>query len=379
MSTLKADTVTAATTNGNLAISNQGTGGIAIDGMPHRNLIINGEMMIAQRGTSFSSIASGSYCLDRWRFIEVGAVVVDVTQATDTPTVAEAGTDFKFSMKIDVTTADASLAASDQVLVQHKIEGFNTAHLGFGAANAATVTLSFWVKSTVTGTAYVAFKNSAADRGYPAAYTISSSNTWEKKTIKVVGDTSGTWIGATNGIGINLEFILAAGTDFHGTANAWGAGNLKGASGMANLINDAANNILITGVQLEVGAAATDFEHRDYASEYARCQRYYCKTFEDGTAPAQNAGRDGAFGAKGGTGGDFHISWYFPVEMRNDPTVTLYNPAAANTSARNLDDGSDSAFSVFDQSTTNVSGQPTVDATDAGDAMSIHMTADAEL
>jgi len=283
MSTLKADTVTAATTNGNLAISNQGTGGIAIDGMPHRNLIINGEMMIAQRGTSFSSIASGSYCLDRWRFIEVGAVVVDVTQATDTPTVAEAGTDFKFSMKIDVTTADASLAASDQVLVQHKIEGFNTAHLGFGAANAATVTLSFWVKSTVTGTAYVAFKNSAADRGYPAAYTISSSNTWEKKTIKVVGDTSGTWIGATNGIGINLEFILAAGTDFHGTANAWGAGNLKGASGMANLINDAANNILITGVQLEVGAAATDFEHRDIASEEARCQRYCYNMVEDGS------------------------------------------------------------------------------------------------
>ena len=322
MSTLKADTVTAATTNGNLAISNQGTGGIAIDGMPHRNLIINGEMMIAQRGTSFSSIASGSYCLDRWRFIEVGAVVVDVTQATDTPTVAEAGTDFKFSMKIDVTTADASLAASDQVLVQHKIEGFNTAHLGFGAANAATVTLSFWVKSTVTGTAYVAFKNSAADRGYPAAYTISSSNTWEKKTIKVVGDTSGTWIGATNGIGINLEFILAAGTDFHGTANAWGAGNLKGASGMANLINDAANNILITGVQLEVGAAATDFEHRDYASELARCQRYTQVMGGDNVNEMFGSGFATSTSA-------FQTMHDLPTEMRAAPSGT-FNTAASD-------------------------------------------------
>ena len=282
------------------------------------NLIINGDMRIAVRGTSFSSIASGSYCLDRWRFIEVGAVVVDVTQATDTPTVAEAGTDFKFSMKIDVTTADASLAASDQVLVQHKIEGFNTAHLGFGAANAATVTLSFWVKSTVTGTAYVAFKNSAADRGYPAAYTISSSNTWEKKTIKVVGDTSGTWIGATNGIGINLEFILAAGTDFHGTANAWGAGNLKGASGMANLINDAANNILITGVQLEVGAQSSDFEHRDIASELLRCQRY--TWVHDGAKGATNSHiaflhAINTTNAKGAI--------HPPAEMRATPTLTI--------------------------------------------------------
>ena len=142
MSTLKADTVTAATTNGNLAISNQGTGGIAIDGMPHRNLIINGDMRISTRGTSFANPGNGSYTLDRWRIYYGSAGVVTVTQDTDTPTVAEAGTDFVNSLKVDVTTADASIAAGDFYTIQQRIEGLNWGRLGFGASGASSITLS---------------------------------------------------------------------------------------------------------------------------------------------------------------------------------------------------------------------------------------------
>ena len=275
MSTLKADTIQAATTNGNLAISNQGTGGIAIDGMPHRNLIINGDMRIAARGTSFAAAAVNTYTLDRWEWMKVGTGVVTVTQDTDAPTPAEAGTDYKFSFKVDVTTADASIAASDRYWIHQKIEGFNTAHLGFGASSAATITLSFWVKAAKTGAHYVNFTNSATDRTYPASYSISVADTWEKKTIKVVGDTSGTWIGATNGVGLWVQFLLAAGTDHHATANTWSGTADQAGSDIVNELDNTANNFYLTGVQLEVGAAATDFEHRDYASELARCSRYF--------------------------------------------------------------------------------------------------------
>jgi hypothetical protein len=315
MSTLKADTVTAATTNGNLAISNQGTGGIAIDGMPHKNLIINGDMRIAVRGTSFAAAANGIFSLDRWENIDGGAGVVTITQDTDTPTVAEAGTDFKFSYKVDVTTADASLAATDQYNIHYKIEGFDTAHLGFGAANAATVTLSFWVKSPKTGAHYVAIMNSALDRSYPALFTIASADTWEKQEIVIAGDTSGTWIGATNGIGLRLLFTLAVGTNFdNGTAGAWGAGQNYAASGVVNCMDDAANNFYLTGVQLEVGAAATDFEHRDYASELARCQRYYDKVTGNGS--------DWVVGFVRSTTTGSYI-YQYAVEMRSAPTIAF--------------------------------------------------------
>jgi len=311
MSTLKADTVTAATTNGNLAISNQGTGGIAIDGIPHRNLIINGEMMIAARGASFTGLGGvGIYTLDQWRWNAAGAGEVTVTQDTDAPTPAEAGTDFKFSLKIDVTTADASLAATDQYAVHQKIEAFNTAHLGFGAANAATMTLSFWVKSPKTGAHSVAFNNSAFDKTYLGSYTVDSADTWEKKTIKFVGDTGGTWIGATNGMGLSVMWTLAQGSNFDGTAGSWASGNLRGVNGGPNCMDNTANNFYLTGVQLEVGATATDFEHRDIASELARCQRYfYRQSGSTHLATGVLVSTTNAYG---------HME--FPVTMRATPT-----------------------------------------------------------
>jgi hypothetical protein len=243
-----------------------------------KNLLINGDMRIAQRGTSFAA-ATNEYTLDRWKYYLTGAGAVTITQDTDVPNKT-----FGFSLKVDVTTADSSLASGDRYRLQYVVEGFDAAQLSFGTSDAKTITVSFWVKSPKTGQHSIFLANSAFDRFYPAIYTVSSADTWENKTITIPGDTTGTWVGATNGIGLYLAVILAVGSTYHGTVDAWNAGQAYGNSSNINIMDNTANNFLITGVQLEVGSAATDFEHRgDYASELARCQRYYCR-FTPGTA-----------------------------------------------------------------------------------------------
>jgi hypothetical protein len=307
MSTLKADTVTAATTNGNLAISNQGTGGIAIDGMPHRNLIINGDMRIAQRGTSFATVANGAYTLDRWRYNAVGAGAVTITQDTSVPS----GTNFTHSLKVDVTTADASLAASDQYRLLTGLEGYDTEHLNLGESGAVAVTASFWVKSPKTGQHTILFNNNAGDSTYPATYSVSSADTWEQKSVTVTMRTSGTWL-ATNLAALFVQFPLAFGSDYHGTVNAWNDSFEQGNSSNVNCMDNTANNFYLTGVQLEVGAAATDFEHREYGGELARCQRYFHRLGEVANEVV----------AFGGSFTTSNATWWFqfPVEMRAAPT-----------------------------------------------------------
>ena len=275
MSTLKADTVTAATTNGNLAISNQGTGGIAIDGMPHRNFIQNGDFRIVQRATSSATPADGEYLIDRWKWWRTGSAgVAAMSQDTDVPTVAEAGVDYGYSLKLDVTTADGSIAAADYYYFEQMIEGLDWASMGYGGSNALTTTVQFWVKSTKTGVFSVSYGNSAVDRSYPAEYTVSSSNTWEKKTVTIAGDSTGTWL-TTNGIGNRLRFTLAMGSNRTGTANQWNAANDIASTNQVNAMDSTSNNFFITGVQVEVGAQSSDFEQRDYASELARCNRFF--------------------------------------------------------------------------------------------------------
>jgi len=290
---------------------------VAAGVLPGKNLLINSDFRIAQRGTSFAAAAHLAYTLDRWIWFDNGAGVVTITQDTDTPTVAEAGTDFKFSLKIDVTTADASLAASDRYVLSQKLEGFNSAHLGFGASSANSVTVSFWVKSPKTGAHYIGLGNNAGNRSHPATYSVSSADTWEKKSVTIAGDTTGTWIGATNSIGLYLFITLATGTDYQGTAGSWGTtANGANASGGVNCMDDAANNFLITGVQLEVGSAASDFEHRDYASELVRCRRY-CQQ----VGPNSTITQLGTAYQEGTT----QAQMYYPHpfgEMRGAPTIT---------------------------------------------------------
>jgi len=240
--------------------------------LSHRNLIINGAMQVSQRGTSFSSLSTSQFCLDRFSVDIGGGGAITVDQSTTTPD------DFKNSMKLTVSTVDSSLAAADAYRSTQSIEGQNIAHLNWGTSSAKDVTLSFWVRSSVTGTYGLGLANSAETENYVAEYTINTADTWEKKTINIDGPTSGTWL-TTNGVGIGLRFDVGSGTNYNGTAGSWQTTSSKvyRTSSCVNWISTASATFYITGVQLEVGDTATPFEHRSYGDELARCQRYFEK------------------------------------------------------------------------------------------------------
>ena len=240
-------------------------------GGANKNFIINGNLSCSQRGTSAVTINSGSatYRLDR--FYASGASsagVFTVEQSTDAPT------DFKNSLKVTVTTADSSIGSTTNYRVNQNIEGQNISSLNYGSSNAKTVTLSFYVKSSLTGTFGGKLGNSDRDRSHPFTYTISSANTWEQKTVTITGDTSGTWLD-TNGIGFELVWSIGAGADRLGTAGTWAGVRYDGASGQTNIIATNSSTWLITGVQLEVGQNATSFEHEPFDRTLEKCHRYY--------------------------------------------------------------------------------------------------------
>ena len=246
------------------------TGDITANNFAGRNLIINGDMAIAQRGTSIVTPTNTVYLLDRYKyFISGTTAAVTVTQDSDMPA-GHVG----FSMKFDCTTADASVAAGDVAGFHYYVEGFDSAHLAAGTAAAKTITISFWVKSPKTGGHGVIVKNGANNRAYPASYTVSVADTWEYKTMTVAMDTSGTWIGATNGIGLGLYFPLIAGSNFTDPADAWVAAECYGINSGVNILDNAANNFYLTELQVEVGTAATEFERIPYEVLLAKCQRY---------------------------------------------------------------------------------------------------------
>jgi hypothetical protein len=209
-----------------------------------------------------------TYVMDRWAAYEDTDGVISVQR------VAEAPTGFVNSAKVTVTTADTSLAATQSVTFRQSIEGFNCADLYWGYSAAQTVTLSFWVRSSLTGTFAGAISNSDNTRSYPFTYTISVANTWEYKTVTISGDTTGTW-GTNTATGIAVLFNLGAGSTYTGTAGAWVGTNIVSVTGSVNLIGTLNATWQITGVQLEPGTVATPFERRSYGQELALCQRYF--------------------------------------------------------------------------------------------------------
>jgi len=237
--------------------------------LSNRNLIINGAMQVAQRGTSFTGVTTDGYRLDRFK-VNVNYGAYTITQAADGPS------GFGSSYKIEVTTSGAPPAASIN-LVSQSIEGQNLQQLAKGTASAQSITVSFWVKSNKTGTYILEFDDDPNARNINAAYTVDVSGTWEYKTITFVGDTSGAIV-SDNSIGARLIWWLGAGTNYtSGTLDtSWGATvNTNRAVGNVNLADTIGNTWQITGVQLEVGDTATPFEHRSYGQELALCQRYY--------------------------------------------------------------------------------------------------------
>jgi hypothetical protein len=287
-----------------------------ISGSPgFRNIVINGDMSIAQRSTSVASItASGYYTLDRFNFNIVTMGTWTMSQDSDVPT----GQGFAKSLKLDCTTADAAPSAGDRLRIMQAIEGQNLQYLKYATANAESLTLSFWVKSNKTGTYIASFYNDNAVRYISKSYTINLADTWEKKTITYAGDTVGS-IGNTNTNILQLQMWLGAGSNFtSGTlATSWEAETASNAAvGQVNLADNTSNYINITGVQLEAGTTASDFEFLPVDVNLARCQRYYQEI--------ESSNDWQAFASKNDNTTEVYATLSLPTSLRASPT--LNNP-----------------------------------------------------
>jgi hypothetical protein len=317
VTTLKAKDGTAAgsiaDTTGVVTINTLSTGGGNISPQTgFKNRIINGEMTIDQRnaGASVTQTTSNLYTVDR--FAIAGSVASKFTAQQNAGSVTPP---VGFINYLGCTSSSAySVGAGENFNILHRIEGSNISDLGWGTANAQTITLFFWVRSSLTGTFGGSLRNSAADRSYPFAYTISSANTWEQKTITILGDTSGTWL-TTTGIGIQIVFSLGAGATFSGTAGAWAGANYTNATGATSVVGTSGATFYITGVQFEKGSVATPFEFRSIGQEELLCERY-CVVY--GGAVAYERFGAGYFTST--TAGKVVVA--FPTTMRTSPTLT---------------------------------------------------------
>jgi len=297
-------------------------------GINNKNRIINGNMVISQRGTSFSVDNDTIYSLDRWMVIDQTSGVFTAAQSSDAPT------GFVNSLLATVTTADASIGATELALIRQRIEGLNCGDLGWGTANAKTVTLSFWVKSSLTGTFGGSIINGDASRSYPYSYTISTANTWEKKSVTIVGDTTGTWA-TTNTTFAQVDWSLAVGSTYSGTAGVWGTPLYLGVTGQVQVMSTLGATFYITGVMLEVGTQATTFTTAggSYGAELALCQRYYEVINTAATTVVQYGGY---FGIPYVTTSQAFGIGTFKVTKRSAPTVTFYdNTGTAGTVLQN--------------------------------------------
>jgi hypothetical protein len=290
-----------------------------------KNKIINGTMQIDQRATTTTiNAAAATYTLDRWvAFGQAADGVFTVAQDSSAP----AG--FSKSLKIAVTTADASIASTQTYTISQRIEGQNIVDFSFGNASAKTVTLSFWVRSSLTGTFGGSLRNSANDRSYVFSYAISVADTWEKKTITIAGDTTGTWL-TDNSTGMQLSFGLGQGTDRAETAGAWYASNRAGATGQVQVIGTLSATWYVTGVQLEIGNVATAFQTATgtIQGELAACQRYYYRlTFHAATQRVGVGLNDTTTTAT--------LTIPYPVTMRTNPSALEQSGTAGDYSVFN--------------------------------------------
>ena len=360
MSTIKVNSIkNTSTDDGGIAIDNSGH--VQIDGqqlpttgaLSNRNLVINGAMQVAQRGTSTTGVGTAvAYnTVDRWRFADAQnpPARYTETQSTDAPD------GFGYSRKFEVTTADSSVDADETQYTDQFIEAQNLQHLAYGTSAAKKITLSFYVKSSVAQTFGVGLTHEDGGGNYGVSYTVNSANTWEHKTLTFNGNTS-TAINNDNGKGIRVRFGLAAGSNYAdgSDATAWEASGTVFGQHSNTWVGTVGNTWQITGVQLEVGEKATPFEHRSYGDELARCQRYYY-AHVDGTAINYATGI-----YYSATLIAAHI--HFPVTMRAAPSLehesgTDYYIAFAN--------GTSDTFNSFNIARSGINGAA-LDANNTG-------------
>jgi hypothetical protein len=329
---LNVDTVTTSTAGGVL-----GAGNASI----MKNRIINGAMVIDQRnaGASVTVASSRNYYLDRFSVFSQAGSKLTIQQNAGSVTPPAGFTNYA---GITVSTAVSPLGAGDQYMFEQQIEGYNVADLDFGKSTAKTITLSFWVRSSLTGSFAGVIGNGAEDRNYPFTYTISAANTWEQKSVTIAGDTSGTWL-TTNGVGLRLKLNLGTGTTYSGTANAWtSSAYISSVTGTVNLINTVGATWYVTGVQLEVGSSATGFEYVNYQTSLANCQRYYEKSYAQGTVAgtALSYPANSVYFNGWNTGSAQKVlTSSFIVVKRTAPTITYYDQAGTSGKITTLDTG----------------------------------------
>lgn len=324
-----------ATTADILSVSSGGAVTINnLNNQSFRNRIINGDMRIDQRnnGASVTPTVTSfqtQYIVDRFAYQPTQASKFTFQKNMGSVTPPSGFTNY-----LGCSVASAySVTSSDSFVIYQGIEGYNVADLQFGTANALAITLSFWVRSSLTGTFGGSLYNVDGTRSYPFSFVISSANVWEKKTITIAGDTTGTWA-TGNTAGLYILLSLGAGSDYLGTANAWVGSTRVGVTGQVNVVGTAGATFYITGVQLEVGSVASEFERRPYGTELALCHRYYVRYAETGQR---------LYGGRT-EGTTFAIpSWSLPVEMRANPTVATgtiggitLNDGSANVAATSL-------------------------------------------
>ena len=303
----------------------QDANGNSLRGGSFRNLIINGDMQIAQRGTSATGLTTSGYnTVDRWRFLAANVGTWTQTQDTDVP----AGQGFTSSLKMQCTTANTSLSAGSNGSIITRLEGQNLQHLKKGTANAESLTMSFWVKSNKTGTYIITLYDGDNNRIIAKSYTIDTADTWEKKTITFAGDTTGAFDN-DNGSSLHVYMWLMAGTTYtSGTLQTtWnGQASANWAVGQVNLADSTSNYINITGVQLEVGEGASDFEFLPHDVEMARCERYFQKNYllEDAPGVATSGENTRYMHGSSDASNNAAAGVFWRCRMRATPTVTWY-------------------------------------------------------
>jgi hypothetical protein len=393
-SSLIANTIPVNTVSGNVIVANtvsnsafttgsienymraQGAGTFA--GM--RNRIINGAMVIDQRFVGAAvTPTNGQITIDRWMSVLTASSKYTVQQDSSANTVAG----FASSLKV-TSLSSYSIGSTDLFCIQQTIEGYNIADFAFGTSSAKTITLSFWVRSSLTGTFGGVIQNSDASRTYPFTYTITSANTWEQKFVTIPGCTDGTWL-TTNGLGIILRMGLGIGSTYSAAAGSWtSSSNIYGATGATSVVGTSGATWYMTGVQLEAGSTPTPFEYRHFTTELTLCQRYFEKSYDLATAVGsvtdngQHLTR-----ASAQAGGAWGNNIFFKVEKRAAPTLTFYRASDGYVSYWSYNTNSGSSSSVMNAvsiatSQCRLNGATTISAFQAVEFYG-HYTISAEL